>query len=269
MQYFGIPTCPYCRKRVNLIRTWSLKRQGEYRCPRCGGISNIFLSPLIYVFGLLAVFAGGAVYFFHKFILDDISLKTVFQVLLPFAVFFVLSLFMVYLAKPVIKKAARGDEKKRRGRGNFEDRRLAGAESADRMYYDDEEFLPRGEYRTGPLPAIPDNDDDMKIIPPAPEKRELPQRARRQELPQPVKRQEPAARTTLADSSRPSVSAVSRPVRPAEGARSVESARPVERTRPAENLRTVERPWPVESTVPAPRAAVPAPVEPSRKVTSA
>ena len=58
MQYFGVPTCPYCKKRVNLIRTWSLKRQGEYRCPRCGGISNIYLSPLVYVFALVAVFAG-------------------------------------------------------------------------------------------------------------------------------------------------------------------------------------------------------------------
>ena len=37
MQYFGVPICPYCKKRVNLIRTWSLKRQGEYKCPRCGG----------------------------------------------------------------------------------------------------------------------------------------------------------------------------------------------------------------------------------------
>ena len=55
MQYFGVPRCPYCKKRVNLIRTWSLKRQGEYRCPRCGGISNIFLSPLVYVFALLEV----------------------------------------------------------------------------------------------------------------------------------------------------------------------------------------------------------------------
>ena len=50
MQYFGIPTCPYCRKRVNLIRTWKLKREGEYKCPRCGGISNVYLSPLVYVF---------------------------------------------------------------------------------------------------------------------------------------------------------------------------------------------------------------------------
>ena len=115
MQYFGVPKCPYCKKRVNFIRTWSLKRQGEYRCPRCGGISNIFLSPLVYVFALLAVFCGGAVYFFHRFILDDVDLTTCLQVLIPFAVFFLLSLFMVYLAKPVIKKVPR-EEKGRKKR---------------------------------------------------------------------------------------------------------------------------------------------------------
>src|SRR5699024_4101087 len=107
MQYFGVPRCPYCKKRVNLIRTWSLKRQGEYQCPRCGGISNVFLSPLIYVLALLAVFSSGAIYFFHKFVLDDVDLTTCLQVAIPFAAFFLLSLFMVYLAKPVIKRVSR------------------------------------------------------------------------------------------------------------------------------------------------------------------
>ena len=79
MQYFGVPRCPYCKKRVNLIRTWSLKRQGEYQCPRCGGISNVFLSPLIYVLALLAVFSSGAIYFFHKFVLDDVDLTPAFR----------------------------------------------------------------------------------------------------------------------------------------------------------------------------------------------
>ena len=67
MQYFGIPTCPYCKKHVNLVRTWRLKREGEYKCPRCGGISNIYLSPLVYVFAVLAICAGVCIYFFHKF----------------------------------------------------------------------------------------------------------------------------------------------------------------------------------------------------------
>ena len=66
MRYFGVPTCPYCKKRVNLIRTWRLKREGEYKCPRCGGISNIYLSPLVYVFSVLAICAGICIYFFHN-----------------------------------------------------------------------------------------------------------------------------------------------------------------------------------------------------------
>lgn len=104
MQYFGVPKCPYCKKRVNFIRTWSLKRQGEYKCPRCQGISNIYLSPLTHVFAAIAIFAAVIFYFFHKFILNDIKLSTVIEVFLPFAGFYFLSFFMVYLEKPVIKK---------------------------------------------------------------------------------------------------------------------------------------------------------------------
>ncbi len=114
MRYIGVPTCPYCKKRVNIIRTWSLKRQGEYQCPRCGGISNIYLSPLIYVLALLAIFAGGSMYFFHKFVLDDIGLDTALYVFIPFGAFFLLSLLMVYLEKPVIKKVAKSEYGRKR-----------------------------------------------------------------------------------------------------------------------------------------------------------
>ena len=168
MQYFGVPTCPYCKKRVNLIRTWSLKRQGEYRCPRCGGISNIYLSPLVYVFALVAVFAGVAIYFFHKFILDDITLTTGIQVIIPFAVFFLLSLFMVYLAKPVIKKVPRAQvDRKRRNKGNFEERRMpAGCQGqTGQIFYDGEDYQPHTNYRAGPMPQE-QGDEDMKIVEP-------------------------------------------------------------------------------------------------------
>ena len=131
MRYIGIPACPYCRKRVNLIRTWSLKRQGEYQCPRCGGISNIFLSPLVYVLALLAVFGGGAMYFFYKFVLDDISLKTALYVFVPFAAFFLLSLFMVYLEKPVLKKVSKEEYNKRRASGRGP-RPMTGQETTSR-----------------------------------------------------------------------------------------------------------------------------------------
>lgn len=154
MQYFGVPRCPYCKKRVNLIRTWSLKRQGEYQCPRCGGISNIYLSPLIYVFALLAVFSAGAVYFFHKFILNDVDLTTCFQVILPFVVFFLLSLFMVYLAKPVIKRVSREESGKKGKKRPAADARRAGVNSGNtgHIYADQEDYLPQNDYRTGPFP---------------------------------------------------------------------------------------------------------------------
>lgn len=157
MKLFSVPTCPYCKKRVNLIRTWSLKRQGEYRCPRCGGISNIFLSPLVYVFALLAVFAGGAMYFFHKYVLDDIGLSTLVEVLLPFAVFFFVSLFLVYLERPVIKTVSRSTGKVRRLRPQreepFEDVVQPRNSDTARVFADEDEYLPKMEYRTGVLPV--------------------------------------------------------------------------------------------------------------------
>ncbi len=158
MHYLGIPTCPYCKKRVNIIRTWSLKRQGEYQCPRCGGISNIFLSPLVYVLALLALFSGGAMYFFHKFVLDDIALETAVYVFIPFAVFFLFSLFMVYLEKPVIKKVSKEEyQKKRRIRSAVEG--SAGAVSRQEEkhgHYEEDDYVPRGSYRPGPEGAISD-----------------------------------------------------------------------------------------------------------------
>lgn len=104
MQIIGVPTCPYCRKRVNLIRTWSLKKHGEYRCPKCRGISNIYLSPLVYIFALIAIALGFVVYFFEAYISDTLDLNTIWKVFIPFAGFFFLSLFGVYLKKPVIKR---------------------------------------------------------------------------------------------------------------------------------------------------------------------
>ncbi len=104
MKYIGIPTCPYCKKRVNLLRVWSLKKHGEFMCPRCKGISNIYLSPFVYLIAFLAIAISFLIYFFSRFILENLTLVTPIYVFIPFAAFFLLSLFMVYLQKPVIKK---------------------------------------------------------------------------------------------------------------------------------------------------------------------
>ena len=61
----------------------------------------------MYVFAVLAICAGVCIYFFHKFVLDDIKLFTCLQIFIPFAIFFFLSLFTVYLKRPVIRRVQR------------------------------------------------------------------------------------------------------------------------------------------------------------------
>lgn len=79
-------------------------------CPRCKGISNIFLSPWVYIFAILAVAGGFLIYFFAKFVTDSVGLMTILQVFAPFAIFFFLSVFCVYFKKPVIKKVTKSTD---------------------------------------------------------------------------------------------------------------------------------------------------------------
>jgi len=169
MQYFGIPSCPYCKKRVNIIRRWSLKRQGEYKCPRCQGISNIFLSPLTSVFAAIAAVISGGIYFFYKFMLDSIEPKTAIRVLMPFAVFFALSLFMVYLEKPIIKKVKKPMRRRTRAAMGTQPmnklsmtqnvpKYIAQRGAALRSFRDDE-YVPEIEYTAET--ALNDNKQDL------------------------------------------------------------------------------------------------------------
>lgn len=152
MKYIGVPRCPYCKKRVSIIRTWRLKREGEYKCPRCSGISNIYLSPLIYVFALVAVFAGGALYFFHKFVLDDIEPMTALEVFIPFVVFFFVSLFLVYLEKPMMKKVKKGAKnQKSSGIPAQPVRKVAKRVDAPNRSFADDDYVPRSSTQTGPV----------------------------------------------------------------------------------------------------------------------
>ncbi len=104
MKYIGLTKCPYCGKGINIIRIWSMKSRGEYMCPRCKGISNIYLSPLIYVVAVLAIAVSVLISFFEISVWNNVSIMTTIKALIPFAVFYVVSLFLVYLKKPVIKK---------------------------------------------------------------------------------------------------------------------------------------------------------------------
>ena len=99
------PKCPYCGDELNYAKTWTLKRRGEYICPKCGGLSNVRLDPLLYRIGILALvaevcfFAAG--WFFRSF---GSVFWTVPGILLPSALFFLVSVFFVRLKKPALRR---------------------------------------------------------------------------------------------------------------------------------------------------------------------
>lgn len=248
MHYFGVPTCPYCKKRVNIIRTWSLKRQGEYKCPRCGGISNIFLSPLIHVFAVLAIFSGGALYFFHKFILDDITLKTVVQIIVPFAAFYLISLFMVYLVKPVIKKVPRAEaDRKKRSAHRVSDNAGRKINPPGQMLYDNDEYLPERSYRAGQGGQNDYNDSDMKVVP------ELLQRKPAPRVPQDTaKVQTPQNRTAAPRTEVPTATPAAPVQNQVKAATVAVPNKPVQQ--PAAPVRQIPRPEPVKAPAEVRRA---------------
>ncbi|MFI3207059.1 MAG: hypothetical protein R3Y33_07405 [Clostridia bacterium] len=73
-------------------------------CPRCHGLSNIYQSPLIYLFAVIAIVAAFLIYFFEVYAWNSLSLMTTFHVFIPFAIFFLISLFLIHLDKVLIKR---------------------------------------------------------------------------------------------------------------------------------------------------------------------
>lgn len=95
------PKCPYCGDRLNYAKTWTLKRRGEYICPKCGGLSNVRLDPLLYRIGIAAL-AAEAGFFAAGWFAGPFgsAVWTVPGIILPAALFFLVSVFFVRLKKP-------------------------------------------------------------------------------------------------------------------------------------------------------------------------
>ena len=100
----GRARCPYCEKKVNLMVAWGLRRRGEYRCPRCNGISNVTHSRLLLPLALCAIGVSGLILLLTLFLLEPATGWSVLLVLAPFLVFYIFSLFCVQLKKPVIRR---------------------------------------------------------------------------------------------------------------------------------------------------------------------
>ncbi len=106
MKQLGRPVCPYCGKKVNFVVAWGLRRRGEYSCPRCHGISNVFLSGVATVAAFFAIFISVILLLCLIFLLQEATWWSILVVLAPYVVFYVLSLFCVQLRKPVFRRAS-------------------------------------------------------------------------------------------------------------------------------------------------------------------
>ena len=128
----GLPQCPHCGKRVNPFLAWGIKSKGEFECSKCGSYSNIRLAKGLYIAGLSAVILAGILLLVFLFT-GCMNLALLIFMLVPFAVFTVISPFFVRLQKielpgqkrktppakkpPVQPPAARPQQSQRSGGG--------------------------------------------------------------------------------------------------------------------------------------------------------
>lgn len=104
MKKFRKPRCPYCGDKISLANAWALRTRGEYLCPKCGGISNVVIDRLLYLFAFLAILTG-AVFFTLGFVkLVPLDIWLILLVILPFLLFYLMSVFLVRLKKPSVRK---------------------------------------------------------------------------------------------------------------------------------------------------------------------
>lgn len=112
MKRFGRPQCPYCGKKVGILNTWTLRKRGEYTCPRCQGLSNVVLDIFVPLFAALAILVALFSFVINRVGEYPITLATFLWILGPFLVFYIVSLFLVHLRRPVLHRTEKSDGKK-------------------------------------------------------------------------------------------------------------------------------------------------------------
>lgn len=106
------PECPYCGKKIGFATAFSLRREGEYYCKACGGVSNITLIRKIYPFAGICVAIAAVFVILGAFVLQTVNWLVVLGVILPFVVFYIGAPFFLELKRPVLhrRKIARQTE---------------------------------------------------------------------------------------------------------------------------------------------------------------
>ncbi len=104
MKKFRKARCPHCGDQLKIIQIWSIKTQGEYQCPKCGGFSNIELDFTLFHISISAIIISGLLYAGCIFFKIPLSIPLILIIMLPYFIFYILSVFLVRLKKPVVRK---------------------------------------------------------------------------------------------------------------------------------------------------------------------
>jgi predicted RNA-binding Zn-ribbon protein involved in translation (DUF1610 family) len=104
MQTFKQAQCPYCGRKIGLLKCWVLKTEGEYRCPKCGGYSNIVLNPILISFAMICIIISTAIFLVQILLIRTFSWLIFTLVFLPFFIFFFSSVFLVQFKKPASRR---------------------------------------------------------------------------------------------------------------------------------------------------------------------
>ena len=99
-----LPNCPHCGEKVGFAKSWFLKQEGEYRCPSCGGFSNVFLDAAAPFFGSVAVIVSVVIFLVFRIFTGSISLLGVAIMAIPYLLFFLIAPFLIRLRKPGPRK---------------------------------------------------------------------------------------------------------------------------------------------------------------------
>ena len=99
MKKFRKARCPHCGDQLKIIQIWSIKTQGEYQCPKCGGFSNIELDFTLFHISISAIIISGLLYAGCIFFKIPLSIPLILIIMLPYFIFYILSVFLVRLEK--------------------------------------------------------------------------------------------------------------------------------------------------------------------------
>lgn len=89
--------CPYCDKEISYVKAMSIRRRGEYYCPKCKKESNIHIKKTIWIFFIAMVILALAILGFYLFMTNRENILFMLFVMIPFIIFYLVCPIFVRL----------------------------------------------------------------------------------------------------------------------------------------------------------------------------